>query len=508
MDKSRTENSLRNVKTGFVVQIINKIMAFVVRTIFIRYLNTDYLGVNGLFTNVLSLLSFAELGIGTAIIYNMYKPVAENDIDKIKSLMKLYRKSYILIGLIIFIIGLLLIPFLGIIVGKTTILKQDLIYIYLLFLFDTSSSYLFTYKKSIIIANQNQSIINNFDSIFYLVKSIIQIFILVFTKNYFVFLITQILSTFVENILISKKANKLFPYLLEKNVKELPSKEKKSVFNNVKSLAIYQFGSVVMNGTDNLLISSLINVATVGLVSNYTLIITSVKSILNIALNGLTASIGNLNATASKDKKESIFKQLTFIYYLIFSFCSISLICLLNPFIQIWLGNTYVMSLMVSFALSFSFFVEGIRLPSFMYRTTLGLFNEAKMGPYLGAFINLTLSFLLCKIYGLVGIFIATSIAQLLSYSWLDPYIIYKYEFKKSVFNFFKKYIIYIFTFFFELFLCLLLCNFFSANNIYNFVLKCLVVLFVPNIMNLLFYFNTVEYKDLKLKILSLYLKK
>ena len=507
MGSTRTENSIRNVKTGFIVQLINKIMAFVVRTIFIKCLNTDYLGINGLFTNVLSLLSFAELGIGTAIIYNLYKPVAENNVEKIKSLMKLYKKAYFIIGIVIFIMGICLIPFMNLIVGTTIDIKENIIFIYLLFLFDTSSSYFFTYKKSIIIANQKQSIINNFDSFFYLIKSLLQILILIYTKNYIIYLIMQILSTFFENILISKKANKLYPYLCNNDSKDISNEEKKSVFNNVKSLAIYQFGSVIMNGTDNILISYLINVTTVGLVSNYTLIINSIKSILNTALNGITASIGNLNVTSTQDNKESIFRQLTFVYYLIYSCCSIAFVCLLNPFISLWLGNDYLMTLTISISLSVSFFIEGIRMPSFTYRTTLGLFNKSRVTPYIGALINLVFSVILCKIFGLVGIFLATSLAQLMSYSWIDPYIIYKYEFKSSVLKFYKKYLGYFITFFIEIICCVWICNFININNILDFFIKCIIVLVIPNILNLFLYYKSDEYKALNVR-LKLMIKK
>ena len=173
MEESRTKNAIRNIQTGAVVQMVNKIMAFVVRTVFIRVLNSEYLGVNGLFTNVLTILSFAELGIGTAIIFNMYKPVAENNIEKIKSLMQLYKKAYNAIGIIVFLLGLCIIPFMNFIVKDAPNIKENLILIYILFLFNTASSYFFTYKKSIISAHQKQSVINNLDSIFYLLKSII-----------------------------------------------------------------------------------------------------------------------------------------------------------------------------------------------------------------------------------------------------------------------------------------------------------------------------------------------
>ena len=282
---SRTDNIVENMKTGLVVQLLNKILAFVVRTVFIKVLSTEYLGVNGLFTNILTILSFAELGIGNAIIFNMYKPVANNDKEKIKSLVKLYKKSYEIIGVLVFLVGMCIIPFLNLIIKDAPDIKENISFIYFLFLLDTALSYFFTYKKSIISAYQKESIINNYTTIIYLIRAVVQISFLLITKNFIVYLIIQILSTLILNIVLSLKADKMFPYLKEKNVQNLQDKEKKSIYANVKSLIIYKFGSVILNGTDNIIISSMINVSTVGLCSNYTLIIESVKAILKSILN-------------------------------------------------------------------------------------------------------------------------------------------------------------------------------------------------------------------------------
>ncbi len=501
MNESRTTNTIKNVKTGLIVQLVNKVMAFIVRTVFIHYLNTEYLGVNGLFTNILTILSFAELGIGTAIIYNMYKPVSENNKEKIKSLMGLYKKSYTIIGVIIFIIGLCLIPFLGILIKETPNIKENIVLIYVLFLTNTSSSYFFAYKKSIIFAHQKQSIINTMDSIFYLLKSIVEIVILVLTKNYILFLIIQIASTFIENVMISKKANKMYPYLKEKNIKSLEKKEISKLFKNVKSLFIYQIGGIIMTGTDNILISALVNVATVGLCSNYVLIISSVKSVITSALGGVTASIGNLNASASKEKKEEIFYIMTFINYMVYSFAAIAFIILLNPFIELWLGKKYILNITFSFALAISFFIDGLRSPGFTYRTTLGLFEKGKMTPYIGAISNIVFSVLLCKIFGAVGIFIATSISTLLSYSWIDPYLIHKYEFKTSVSKYFKKYVLYSLTFVINLLITINLANLINTNLIMNFIIKIIVVSILPNVINILVLFRTKEFKQLITRI-------
>ena len=503
MKNSRTENSIQNVKTGLIVQLVNKIMVFIVRTVFIKCLNTEYLGVHGLFGNILTILSFAELGIGTAIIYNMYKPVAEDDKEKIKSLMKLYKQSYNIIGVIVFILGLLVIPFMGYIVKDVPNIKENIIFIYLLFLFNTSVSYFFTYKKSIIIAYQKQCIINNIDTLCYIFRGLLEIIILIVTKNFILYLLIEIVMTILENVVIAIKANKMFPYLKDYDVKKIDKLEKKRIFENVKSLVVYQFGAVVMNGTDNILISSLINVNTVGLCSNYTMIINAIKSVLQTSLNGITASIGNLNATGSVEQKEKIFYQLTFINYIIYSFCTISFIVLLNPFVEIWLGSKYVLTLSVSIALSTSFFIDGIRQPGFAYRTTLGLFNKSKMTPYIGTITNIVLSILLCKMMGVTGIFVATCIAQLCSYSWIDPYLIHKYEFKTSVWKYYKKYLIYAITYFIEMVICLFISNFINFNLYLDFVIKCIIVMIVPNVLNLIIYCRTDEFISLKQKFIS-----
>ena len=508
MEKSRTKNTIRNMKTGLIVQLINRLMAFVVRTVFIRILNSEYLGVNGLFTNILTMLSFAELGIGTAIIFNMYKPVAEEDKDKIKSLMALYKKSYNIIGIVVFIMGLCVIPFMSFIVKDAPNIKENLILIYLLFLINTSASYFFTYKKSIISAHQQESVINKINSVFYLVKSLLEIAFLFITRNYILYLFVAIVCTIIENIVIARKANKMFPYLKDKSVVKLAKDETSKIFLNVKSLVVYKLGSVIMNGTDNLLISILVNVSTVGLCSNYTMVINAIKGIVTSALNGITASIGNLNAVADKIKKEKIFYQFTFINFWIYSFCSTAFIIMLNPFIKLWLGEAYVLGIGVSIALSVSFFIDGLRNPGYTYRVTLGLFEKGKLTPYIGATVNIILSIVLCKYFGVVGIFIATSIAQLASYSWIDPYLIHKYEFKTPLRKYFVKYLQY-FSTFVVIFLC---CYFIQLKigdlGLISFILNAVSVCVVPNVVILLLYRKTEEFKEISGKVIRPMLKK
>lgn len=501
MEKSRTKNTIKNIKTGVIVQLVNKIMAFVVRTVFIKILNTEYLGVNGLFTNILTMISFAELGIGTAIIFNMYKPVAIDDKEKIKSLMKLYQKSYNTIGCIIFCIGLSVLPFFNIIIKDIPNIKENIYIIYFLFLLNTSSSYFFTYKKSIISAYQQENIINKIDSIFYFLKSIFEIIFLYLTQNYIIYLLIQILGTILENIIIAHEADKMFPFLKEKDIQKLPKEEIKNIFSNVKALIIYKFGAAILTGTDNILISSLVNVSMVGLCSNYSMIITSINGLLVSAFNGVTASVGNLNAVGTKEQKEKIFYQLTLICFWIFGFCGIALMLLLNPFVKIWLGKEFVLNIGVPIALSISFFVCGIRLPATTYRVTLGLFEKGKITPYIGAITNIFLSILLCKFYGVAGIFIATAIAQMISYSWIDPYLIHKYEFETSSFKYFKKYIKYFLVFSITFITCYTVTKLIILEGIVGLILRGIIVTVVTNILFFIFLFKTEEFQELQKRV-------
>ena len=510
MIMSRTKNSLNNIKTGMIVQVLNKILAFIIRAVFIKCLSSEYLGINGLFTNILTMLSFTELGIGTAIIYSMYKPIANDDKEKIKSLMLLYKKCYYSIALIVFIGGICVIPFMGWIIKEPPQIQENIIIIYLLFVFNSASSYLFSYKKAIIIAYQKQSVINKVDSVFYIIKCIVEIMVLIIFKNYLIYLIINILLPFFENIFLIKKANKMYPFILEKNVKKLDEKETKDIFQNVKSLIIYKFGNVILNGTDNILISAMVNVTTVGLCSNYTLIIQAIKSICNMILDGITASVGNLNAEDNIEKKEKVFLELTFLNYIAYSIITIAFVGCINIVVELWLGKKYVLEQSISIALALCLFIEGIRLPGYIYRTTMGLFEKGKISPIIASISNIFFSIILCKKFGVVGIFCGTSLAQLISYFWIDPYIVYKFGLEKNIREYMKKLLRYCFIYIVSLILVIKILKFitFELNLLLKLIIFGIISVGVPMIINCLFFYNSDEEKMLRLRLKSIFIKR
>lgn len=495
MNESRTKNTVKNFGIGAFTQVINIFMSFIVRTIFIKILGEEYLGINGLFTNILTVLSFAELGIGNAIIYSMYKPIAENNTEKIKGLMQLYQKAYRIIAIIVLLVGMCLIPFLNIIIKEQPQISESLSFIYFLYLLNTVISYLYTYKKSIISAHQKEYIVNKYRIFFYVLRDILQITFLISTHNFIIYLILQIICTFLENIVTSHKANKLYPYIKDNNCKPITKQEKQGIFKNVKSLVMYKFGSVILNGTDNIIISKFIGVVAVGLYSNYIMIVSAINSIIGNALLGFTASVGNLNVTGDNKQKERVFYDILFISVWIFGFSSIALSILINPFIKLWIGDGYILEYSAVIATILHFYVNGVQFAGYTYRTTSGLFVKGRVAPIIAAILNIILSIVLGQKIGITGILLSTSISRLLTTTWYDAYLVHKYEFKTSWLKFIKKYIIYILAIVCNFAICYILTKS-LADGVLYFIIKGIIVAIVSNLVFACAFCKTQEFKN------------
>lgn len=498
-EESRTKNSILNISTGAIVQIINKLMAFAVRTVFIKMLNSEYLGVNGLFTNILSILSFAELGIGTAIIFNMYKPVAEDDIPKIKSLMYLYKKSYNVIGIVIFLLGLCVIPFMGIIVKDTPNIEENIILIYVLFLINTSMSYFFTYKKSIISAHQKEIVINKIDSIFYICKSIVEIIFLVLFRNYIVYLIIGILATFTENMVLAYKANKMYPYLKDKKISPITNDVKKDIVKNTKAMMMNKIGSIVVSSTDSIIISKFLGLVATGIYSNYSLITQALKIITDQIYNSLAASIGNLCASKNEEYQYNIFKRMNFMTFWIFYFSSICLMTLLSTFITLWLGADYLFSELTTLMIVTVFYITGMRRPVVTYREAKGIFYKDRYKSVLEAISNLVISIILVQKYGVVGVFLGTIISSLIFCVWIEALVLFKDGFNINPIYYFKEYLKYtLFTILVGL-IVYYICYFIKVDNLIILLLvKLFICITIPNIIFYIVFRKNDEFKYFK----------
>lgn len=496
-NQSRTKNVTVNSMVSLLCQVLNLLLNFLTRTIFIKILGAEYLGVNGLFSNILTILSFAELGIGNAIVFNLYKPLAQDDKPQISSLMLLYKQVYTAIGLFVLGAGLLVTPFLGVIIKTKPNIPENISLLYILFLLNTVVSYFFVYKKNIIIADQKNYITLIVTQATTIARVILQTSFLLLTHNFIVYLTIQIGCTLAENFVCSALADKMYPYLKNSNPVPLSKSETKSIFADVKALAIYKFGSVILNGTDNILISMFLSVRDVGLASNYTLLMNSANSILGKLIDAFTASVGNLNTESNAEKQYNVFKKIMFISSWIYGFAAVGIYLVSKDFIITWIGEKYLLSSIVVFSICFDFYVKGVQAAPYMYRTTLGLFIQGKWAAVIAAVVNLILSVILCKAIGLGGIFIATPISRLISTGIIDPYLIYKRTFKRNVLEYFEMFIGYCVIFIVIAVISNFAINCVSIAGWLGVILKAGIVTVIFNGLMISVFFRTKIFKEL-----------
>ena len=506
----RSEKSIKNLIFSLSGNFINLLINFISRTYFIKFLGNEYLGVNALFTNILTILSLAELGVGSAITYCLYKPLADNDENKIKVLMKFYKKSYRIIALIIIILGIILSHFIDYFVNGLYSI-ENLKLIFILFVTNTSVSYLFSYKKTIIEADQKQYIVSIYNYTVLVLQNMLQILILYITKNFILYLMIQILATIFNNILISNKANKLYPFLKENSHEKIDNNTFNIIKKNISAIIFHKIGSMVVNSTDNILISKLINIGTVGIYSNYLLIINAVNGITGQFFYAITASIGNLGATESKDKLYDIFNKILFLNFWIYGFLAICLITLLNPFIELWIGVDMKLDIIIVIVIVLNFYISGIRKTTLAFRDALGLYWYDRYKPLIESLINLIGSILLAKKFGLIGIFIGTTISTISTSLWIEPLVLYKYGFEKNIIHLldlFKNITKYTIIMFFALVINYNIANLVLFTPIINFIIKTIISIFIPNLIFILVFYNQEEFKWIISLIKSIIIKK
>lgn len=504
----RTKNSIRNSITGFIASFIAMAAGFITHTVFIKVLNTEYLGLNSLFTNILTLLSVFELGVGNAIVYNLYQPIATGNIKEIKSLVKFYKKAYNIIIAVIFIVGALLIPFLGVIVGDVGI-DVNISIVYILFLICTISSYLVAYKRSLIFANQKNYIINIIHAAYILVLNISQLFLLIYTKNYYLYLIIRIVCQVLENAVISIFANKLYPYVKEHDVEDLPKDIEKNVITKVKALFFHKLGSSIVFGTDNILISSFFGVVSVGLYSNYNLIISSVNTLFNQFSASLTASVGNLLVLEDDNKVFNVFKQVRFIVFWVAAFSATCILFLVQPFITLWLGKDYLLGIWIVVVLVFNYFQVVMRSAYGAFKDSAGIWVEDRFIPLLESIVNIICSVILLKLFGLIGVFIGTTISALTIWCYSFPKFVYKKLFKRNYIEYTTETLGYTFLFIGINVITYFTVNYFNYSSVFiNLICNALICIIVPNLIIYLIFRKTENYKNFKAMLLRFIFKK
>lgn len=497
----RTKNSLKNVFTNFTNNLLLNILRFVSRTIFIKTLGETYLGINGMLSNVLGILALADLGIGSAISYSLYKPLSENDIKKVKSLMSFYKKAYLIIAGVVLVCGLAFLPFLNFFISDADAVDGLHIY-YLVFLANMVIGYLFSYKRTLITADQKEYKIVPIIMLFNFLITFFQIGVIIILKNYLIYLIVQTLFIILENIFINIYINKRYAYIKEKNIEKLTKDELRPIKKNVKALIYHKLGSYFVDSTDNIIISKFLGLSIVGLYSNYYLIINMLNTFINSALYSMISSIGNVNISESPEKRLKIFNTLNFLCFVIFLIFSLCLFNLFNIFIgRIWIGEKYLLDTGVVLIISIVFYINGLMHLNDAVKSSAGLYDKDKYVPIIQSIINILVSIILVNKFGLVGVFIGTLVSAMFVMI-VKPIIIYKYIFEIKAWGYYANFIKQLVV----LFICMILTRlpmiFLNINNPFlGFTIYGMLTVLISVTIIWLFYRKSNEFIDLKNRI-------
>ncbi len=491
----RTVNSARNIAVGLGGLAVTTLLQFVSRAVFIRTIGLEYLGVNGLFSNVLTLLNIMELGVGSAVVFSLYQPLANGDTQKIRALMRLMKKAYNIIGLCVLALGLALLPALPYLMkGTTDLVNVNLVYV--LYVLESAGSYwFFSYKAVIFNADQKRYVTSLVSHSVRITTVIVQIVILVVWRSFLGYVVAGLLSKVVRGLFIALEADRQYPYLKSGPEQQLTKQERKAIFKNVYGLSLNKMCNAVIAGTDNLVISGIIGTVFVALYSNYFLVVGAITNASQMVFSAFTASIGNLHASESKEKNEFIFRCLNFLNFWVYGFCAVSLWILFPPFIELLAGTESLLTPAVTLLIVLNFLTEGLQNAVISYRDACGLFWQGRYRPVASVILNIVISVVLAYQIGIAGVVIGTIASRMLTTWWFEPILVYRNAFGMSPKKYFLRYLRSFLLVVAAGGIAQLIVLGMSENTLLNFVLKAAVCVAVPNLMFWIIFRRSEEYK-------------
>ena len=441
---SRTKNAIKTSAIGGATNIIKILLGFGYRTLFVFIFSEVYLGINGLFTNILQILSLAELGITTAIVYRFYEPISRDDVHYVGMLMNFFGRVYRLIALSILGIGCCFIPLLPHLINSSDQLPEDinLYVIYILFLINTVASYVFSYKMTILSADQKNYVTSVIDLIQTVVRYAVQIIALYQTKDFTITLFIGIIATLLLNFICSLWTEHQYKEVFI--VKEmLPREDQKLIFEDTRACMYHKIGGTVLNSTDSVVLTKMVSLAMTGIYSNYSMLLTYIQQFIGQILGNFTASVGNAIQKMSDDDYYMLFKKINFLGLWTASIVSVGVYGVIDDFIRIWLGDKYVLDSTTTTIVVIQLFITLSKITSGAFTNAAGLFVMDKIRPLIEAVLNLVISIILTFYMGISGVFLGTIISMALTVCWREPYLLYKYSFKRSVFDYWKIYLMF-----------------------------------------------------------------
>lgn len=442
MADTRTRNSIKNSGATIFGRLVTLIMEFVLRTILIKTLGIEYGGISSLFTDILQVFSLMELGLGSAIIFALYKPLAEKNYPKINALMQFYKMAYNIIATGVFVLGLCCVPFLDSIVKGVPDIKEDIRLIFMLYVAASSCSYLVVYKETLIRASQQSRVAVRIEMAVQITFMGLESLALVVFHEYLIYLILRIFTYLARNLLVSVEVKKRFPEVNFHGKERLEKSDRQKLMKDVRAMALYKISGVVLNGTDSIIISAFLGTSQVGIMGHFRMISNFVTNLSNKVWVAVLPSVGNMATVGDENIQYRVFSKVNLGSFIFSAFCSIAMFNLCNPLVTVWLGSEYTVSTITAFAIALNMYLFLIILPFQTFRDANGLFVQGKYRPVIMSIINIGLSLALVKPCGMCGVLIATPISRLVTQTWFDPYVVYKYVFKKSPKPYYKELVI------------------------------------------------------------------
>lgn len=487
MKNNRTANTTRNIIFGLISRIVNLILPFIIRTIILRKLGAEYTGLGSLFTSILQVLSVAELGFSSAIVFSLYKPVAEDDTDEICALLLLYKRIYQIVGSVIFGAGILLLPFLNIFIKGGYPSDINIYILYIIYLLNTVVSYFaFGYKNVIFVAYQKQNIISKVEISINFIRSIIQIVVLVICSNYYLYIIWLPMFTIVSNVLIGILSRKYYPELVCKG--KVQKEKFKNISKQIKGIAIGRLSLTARNSFDSIILSMLCGLVPVAIYSNYYYVFSSVGAILGVLLQGMAASVGNSIVTETVEKNYDDHNKFDFYYSWIVSWCFVCLLCLYQPFMKLWAGEDLIFPFHTMILFCVYFYVNQLAQVRSVYSEAVGLWWEFRYISVIEMFSNLFLNLILGWLIGVDGIIFATIITAFFSSFIAVTIITFKKYFNCSAQRYFLNSFIYVIVTIISGGITFVMCSLVKLNGINELIVRFIICVFVPNIIFFCFY--------------------
>ena len=442
MTESRTSHTVKNAAAGMALRMVSILSQFVLRTVFLRVLGNEYTGLSGLFTDVLNVLLLAEVSLETAMCCALYRPVAENDVRRVASLLHLYDKAFRLAGCGMLAAGALCVPFLGAVVGDVPDVREDIRAIFLLFAASSAVSCFFACRPTLLKAAQRSRTAALYGIAAQCAECVLSVALLLVFRRYVVWLALHIAANLVKTLLLRRRTPRDFPQYFAGEPLPLAPEERKALRTDWLCLAAYQLSGAAVNSTDNVFISAFFGAGQVAVTGNYLLIVNSVRVCLEQLFGAVRPSVGHLAAT-DPGKQLSVFRRLDLAAYFAACWGAAALFTLLGPFVgELWLGPDYRLPVSVTALLAVNFYLAVMVYPVETFRAANGLFRQGWGRPLATAALNLLLDWLLGRHFGLEGIFAATALSRLATQVWFDPWLVYRKAFRADVREYYKAYLL------------------------------------------------------------------